>query len=166
MNTGLSVAWLLLVLCGVLQCGFCIRLTKEPRVYASADTTVGSKVAHIVELEVDHASEPLYALMADGSVRALVKSALDSNLVVLSFSHDPSNVPQGKQIVKVLDEAGLAAHRRAQRSGEEGAEPNPVLTFPLEIQGGYSGPWANSEFIALLVSGLVFYVAFSADRRF
>ncbi|GBP06024.1 Translocon-associated protein subunit delta, partial [Eumeta japonica] len=76
----------------------------------------------------------------------------------VSWTEEPSKARSGVHEVRVLDEDGWAALRRARRTDPD-ATVAPLLAIQLQHPGSYSGPWVNSEVVATVLSLLVAYTA-------
>ena len=79
----------------------------------------------------------------------------------MSWVKTLKEVTKGDVTVPLYDSEAYAQLKRARDKGEE-ATVAPLVSIVINYGGSYSGPWFNSEHFALLLSTLVFYLAFSS----
>lgn len=89
----------------------------------------------------------------------------DENKYQVSWIDDPKKASSGEYSVTLYDDEGYAALRKAIRSGEDTSSVKPLVTIVVNFPGAYQGPWVNSEFMAAVLSVLVWYLAFSAKSK-
>ena len=63
--------------------------------------------------------------------------------------------------MRIFDEDGYAAARKALRAGEDLSSVPSVADLVVNHPGAYNGPWLKSELLATLVSLVVAYFAVS-----
>ena len=134
--------------------------------YTTTDGMVVSEVALITEFSVSCDKNikdlSLYAEIK-GKTFPAVKSA-DGSKYQVSWTEDSSKVASGSQDIKVYDEEGFAALRKAQRNGDKTDIPS-TFSVSLYHLGTYYGPWVQSEFLAATCSVVLWYIAFSARSK-
>lgn len=82
----------------------------------------------------------------------------------MSWSEDIKKARSGDHNVKLYDEEGYGAVRKAHRAGEEN-NVKPLATIVVRHPGTYSGPWFNSEILASGLIAVVAYFAFATRSK-
>jgi len=67
--------------------------------------------------------------------------------------------------VRLFDEEGFAAVRKAQRGGADSSSLPALAEVKVAHPGAFNGPYVNSEILAAGLSILVAYVAFSTKSK-
>lgn len=67
----------------------------------------------------------------------------------------------GDKVVRIFDEEGYTALRKALRAGEDPSSVASLADVVVNHPGAYDGPWLKSELLATLVSLVVAYFALS-----
>lgn len=83
----------------------------------------------------------------------------------MSWTEDIKKAHSGDYSVKLYDEEGYSAIRKAYRNAEDPSSVKPLAVVVVNNPGVYVGPWINSEFLAVLLAALVSYTAFSAKSK-
>jgi len=112
----------------------------------------------------------LFAVLASGGkpvsgIHSVAKSGAGYQV---SFSGDHAQLPRGDYSVRIYDDEGFAALKKAQRaSGDEEAPAavSPVATIAVEHAGVWKGTWIPSETTTLVLFCCAFYLAHSAKSR-
>ncbi|KFM67359.1 Translocon-associated protein subunit delta, partial [Stegodyphus mimosarum] len=139
----------------------------NPSIYTTTDGMVVSEVALITEFSVTcDGSAKDFTLYADvkGNAVPAVKSAGSSKYQV-SWTEDSTKISSGDHGIKIYDEEGFAALRKAQRQGEDASGLPSAFSVSVYHQGTYYGPWVQSEFLAAAFSIILWYIAFSARSK-
>lgn len=68
-------------------------------------------------------------------------------------------------MIRLFDEDGFAAFRKAQRSSADVSSVPALAEVNLSHPGAFYGPYVNSEILAAGLSFLVAYVAFSTKSK-
>ncbi|XP_015930150.1 translocon-associated protein subunit delta [Parasteatoda tepidariorum] len=142
-------------------------ICKSPKVeqntYTTTDGMVVSEVALISEISVSctpYVKElALYAEKSGKSVPA-VKSP-DNLKYQFSWTENAEQIFSGEHGVKVYDEEGYAAIRKAQRNSEDASSIPSAFFLSLYHRGTYYGPMVSTEFIAAATSMVLWYIAFT-----
>uniref|UniRef100_A0A131Z408 Translocon-associated protein subunit delta n=1 Tax=Rhipicephalus appendiculatus TaxID=34631 RepID=A0A131Z408_RHIAP len=138
-----------------------------PRVYTTTDGLVLANIAFIAEFHLrckeNVLNIPLYADVR-GKIVPVVKST-ESNDYQVSWTEELNKAQSGDYLIRVYDEEGYGALRKAQRSGEGAQGVTPLFTINVHHPGTYRGPWVQSEFVAVLVAALLWYFAYSAKAK-
>lgn len=143
----------------------------KPKVSASAyttqDATVLTNIAFVAELSLNCENHvtglPLYAEI---NGRTLPAARIgDDNKYQVSWTEDVKKARSGDYNINLYDEEGYAALRKAVRSGEDPSSVKSLVTVVVNYPGAYQGPWVNSEFMAAILSVLVWYLAFIARSK-
>lgn len=83
----------------------------------------------------------------------------------MSWSEEIKNSRSGEHLIRLFDEDGFAALRKAQRSGESLDSVSPLTTVAVKHRGVYKGAWVNSEILFTGLIALTAYVAFSTKSK-
>jgi translocon-associated protein subunit delta len=143
----------------------------KPKVSASAyttqDATVLTNIAFVAEFTLNCENHvtglPLYAEI-NGKTLPAARIGDDDKYQV-SWTEDVKKARSGDYSVNLYDEEGYAALRKAIRSGEDPSSVKSLVTIVVNYPGAYQGPWVNSEFMAAILSVIVWYLAFSARSK-
>lgn len=88
-----------------------------------------------------------------------------TTLLKVSWTEEPKKARRGEHVVRLFDEEGFAAVRKAQRSGADAESVAELASVIVSHPGAFNGPWVNSEILAAGLSILVAYVAFSTKSK-
>lgn len=83
----------------------------------------------------------------------------------MSWTEETKRAYRGEYLVRLYDEEGFAAVRKAQRSGADVESIAPLAEVSVDHPGAFYGPYVNSEILAAGLSILVAYVAFSTKSK-
>lgn len=86
-------------------------------------------------------------------------------MLKVSWTNDIKKARSGDYDVKLFDDEGYSAIRKAIRNGEDPTSIKPLAVVVLNNPGIYTGPWINSELLAAALVVLVSYAAFSAKSK-
>lgn len=142
----------------------------KPEVSASAyttqDATVLTNIAFVAEFTLKCANGvkgiPLYAEI---NGKTLPAARIGEDKYQVSWVEDVKKARSGDYSVNLFDEEGYGVLRKAIRSGEDISTVKSLVTVIVNYPGAYQGPWVNSEFMAAVLSVLVWYLAFSAKSK-
>nr|ABI52721.1 translocon associated complex TRAP delta-subunit [Argas monolakensis] len=137
------------------------------KVYTTTDGLILANIAYIAEFTVTCKNGAKdVSLFADvkGDIVPAVRDPQGSRYQV-SWTEELNKAASGEYLVKVYDEDGYAALRKAQRTGEDPKSVTPVFTLNVNHAGSYQGPWVQSEFVAMVAAVLLWYFAYSAKCR-
>eukprot|EP00088_Acartia_fossae_P056664 TRINITY_DN65_c0_g1_i1.p1 TRINITY_DN65_c0_g1~~TRINITY_DN65_c0_g1_i1.p1 ORF type:complete len:167 (-),score=46.05 TRINITY_DN65_c0_g1_i1:912-1412(-) len=153
----------LAVLCFV---GYAAGACTSPKVDASSytpdDSQVLAAIPFIAEFTLQCGNGEKPALFADVEGALVpVSTSMDGSKYQVSWVKTLKEVTKGDVTVPLYDSEAYAQLKRARDKGEE-ATVAPLVSIVINYGGSYSGPWFNSEHFALLLSTLVFYLAFSS----
>ncbi|XP_034939663.1 translocon-associated protein subunit delta [Chelonus insularis] len=144
---------------------------QKPEVTASAyvteDATILTNVAFTTQFTLKCSNGvkdiSLYA-ECEGKILPAVRLSADNKYQV-SWTEDIKKARSGDYNVKLYDEEGYAAIRKAYRNGEDPESIKPLAVVMVNNPGIYQGPWINSELLAVFLAALVSYAAFSAKSK-
>lgn len=68
-------------------------------------------------------------------------------------------------MVRLFDEDGNIAVRKALRDGEDVNAVQPLFTVNINHPGAFTGPWLKSEFVAVVLSVLIAYLAITSRSK-
>lgn len=83
----------------------------------------------------------------------------------ISWSEEIKKARSGNHQVRLFDDEGFGAVRKAQRSGENVESVKPLATFNVKHPGAFNGPYVNSEVLAAIISVGIAYVAFATKSK-
>lgn len=83
----------------------------------------------------------------------------------MSWTEETKKARRGVYNIRILDEEGFAALRKAQRSGADTSSVAALAELTLSHPGAFNGPYVNSEILAAGLSILVAYIAFSTKSK-
>ncbi|XP_050027463.1 translocon-associated protein subunit delta isoform X1 [Dermacentor andersoni] len=138
-----------------------------PKVYTTTDGLVIANIAFIAEFHLrcreNVQNVPLYADVK-GKIVPVVKST-ETNDYQVSWTEELSKAQSGDYLIRVYDEEGYGALRKAQRTGESTQGVTPLFTINVNHPGTYRGQWVQSEFVAVMAAALLWYFAYSAKAK-
>ncbi|BES88284.1 unnamed protein product [Nesidiocoris tenuis] len=138
----------------------------EAKTYTTQDGTVITNVAFVARfsLKCDNGARelPLYAEI-NGKTFPVVISGKEHYQV--SWVEDVKTAKSGSHDVNLFDEEGYAQLRKAIRNNEDVSAVKPLSQIQVPHPGTYQGPWLNSEFLAVVLSLIVWYSAFSTKSK-
>lgn len=83
----------------------------------------------------------------------------------MSWTEEPRSSSRGSRNVRLFDEEGFGALRKAQRSGGDISTIPALSTVNVYHAGAFNGPWINSEILAAFSSVAVAYIAFASKSK-
>jgi len=135
--------------------------------FTTKDATLVTKIAYIADFTLSCSNGAkdvsLYAETVDGVVG--VARSVDGVKYQVSWVEDTATAKSGDHLVKLYDDQGYAALRKAQRSGEDTTAVSAIATINLYHPGAYKGPWVQSETMAIFFAILIYYYAFSQKAQ-
>jgi len=142
--------------------------------YTTTDGLVISSVAYIAtfSMSCEGGSSPPSSLFAEvptaagGKVTLPVIRSLDGTSYQVSWAEDLAKASSGDKVIRVYDEDGYAAVRKAARKAEEAGSStvesvDPLLALTVSHPGTYKGPLLHTEVIALFGVVLIWYTAYT-----
>ncbi|KRZ28517.1 Translocon-associated protein subunit delta [Trichinella pseudospiralis] len=127
--------------------------------YSSTDSFFHAKTAIVIEFSVncDHPVKeyPLYwEYEGDVHLAAQLPTGLHYQI---TFVNDHKKIARGQYDIRIFDEEGFAALRKAMRSKVDTNEAvKPIFTVSY-----YHPPWIASQTIVLAASAIVLYYAYT-----
>ncbi|XP_075222106.1 translocon-associated protein delta [Lycorma delicatula] len=150
-----------------VQCSTCTKPEVTASAYTTQDATVLTNIAFVAEFSLKCSNGvkgiPLYAEI-NGKTLPAAKTGEDNKYQV-SWIEEVKKSRTGDYSLNLYDEEGYGALRKALRSGEDISSVKPLVTIVVNHPGAYQGPWVNSEFMAAVLSILVWYLAFTAKSK-
>ncbi|XP_069686969.1 translocon-associated protein subunit delta [Periplaneta americana] len=157
----------MLILVSYSSADVCTKPEVSASAYTTQDATVLTNIAFVAEFTLkcgNHVTGlPLYAEI-NGKTLPAARIG-DDNKYQVSWTEDVKKARSGDYGINLYDEEGYAALRKAIRSGEDPSSVKSLVTIVVNYPGAYQGPWVNSEFMAAILSVLVWYLAFSARSK-
>lgn len=83
----------------------------------------------------------------------------------VSWTEDTKTSRRGDKVVRLFDEDGNITLRKALRDGDDISKVQPLFNVNINHPGAFSGPWLKSEFVAVVVSLIIAYVAISSRSK-
>lgn len=83
----------------------------------------------------------------------------------MSWTEDLKTASRGERVVRLFDDEGVSAFRKAQRSNGDTDSVAPLATVSIPYSGAFNGPWVNSEILAAGLTIVVAYVAFASKSK-
>uniref|UniRef100_A0A1L8DV93 Translocon-associated protein subunit delta n=1 Tax=Nyssomyia neivai TaxID=330878 RepID=A0A1L8DV93_9DIPT len=139
---------------------------KSATSFSTTDATIVSQIAFVTEfsLECSNSGAEKISLFAEVDGRVTPVAMIGDTTYQVSWSEDIKKARSGDHNVKLYDEEGYAAVRKAHRAGEEN-NVKPLATIVVRHPGTYSGPWFNSEILASGLIAVVAYFAFATRSK-
>lgn len=144
----------------------CLKPTVSHEVYTTTEAVTSAETVFLVEFELkcsNAVKNPF--LYADVSRKQLPVSRSGDNKYQVSWVEERKNAPAGQYEVKLFDEEGFSALRKAQRADEDVSQVTPLTNIVFTHKGVSKGPFISSELLAIIVSALLWYAAYSAKQR-
>ncbi|KAK3579377.1 hypothetical protein CHS0354_029679 [Potamilus streckersoni] len=167
-TTGLSIIVITLFAPLFVAGDSCVGPSVQSKYYVTREAAASVDTVFIVEFQLTCKNGlknmNLYADV-NGKLLPVTKTDDSKNKYQVSYSDENKNLPAGHYDVRFYDEEGYAILRKAQRSGETNDSIKPLFTIPINHPGVWKGPIVQSEFIAVVVAILVWYVAHSAKSH-
>jgi len=135
--------------------------------FTTQDATIVTNIAYVSQFKLSCDGKPgdipLFAEVG-GKPLSVVKNKEGGEYIV-SWLEDTKKAPRGNFEIKIYDDEGYAAVRKAQRSGEDASSVQPLGVVVLNHPGAYNGPWINSELAALVAaSGVLYYAVITKTK--
>merc|ERR1712168_195434 len=125
-------------------------LTHAPFIAQFSLTCKGKPVADL----------PLYYASKEGGWVQVARSK-DGSQYQLGWSVELKNAKPQDFTIELFDEEGYSALKR-QEEGSANLNVKPLTTVTIQYAGSYKGPYFSSEIVAVLVSFLVVYFAYTS----
>ncbi|GAB0090568.1 translocon-associated protein subunit delta [Sergentomyia squamirostris] len=132
--------------------------------YSTSDATIVAQIAFVTEFSLECSGAEKLSLFAEVEGRIFPVAKIGDTQYQVSWSEEVKKARSGDYAVKLYDEEGYGALRKAQRSGEA-ANIKPVATVVVRHPGTYTGPFFNSEILAAGLIAVVAYAAFSLRSK-
>ncbi|KAK4010662.1 translocon-associated protein subunit delta [Daphnia magna] len=167
MSCKLLIAFSLAVCLSAVSASSCSNPKLSSTSFTTLDGTILTNIAYVSQFKLscdgEPADIPLYAEVG-GKPLSVVKSK-ETNEYVVSWLEETKKAPRGNFEIKVYDDEGYAAVRKAQRNGEDTTTVQPLGVVILNHPGAYNGPWINSELAAVIVAFAVMYYALTTKTK-
>lgn len=92
-------------------------------------------------------------------------NTLPCQLLQVSWTEDSKLAKKGQHNIRIFDEEGYAALRKALRGNEPTSSVSEFFNVAVKHPGAYNGPWLRSEFVAVVISLLVSYFAVTTKAK-
>jgi len=105
-----------------------------------------------------------YANKADGGFVQVARSK-DGSQYQLGWTVEVKSAKPADFSIDLYDEDGYSALKRSTERGTGAEEVKPLTSITIHYSGSYKGPYFASEMIALVVSFLVVYFAYTHQSK-
>lgn len=133
--------------------------------FTTQDATVITNIAYVVKFSATCGQASFSNLYADIDGVVLPVSVIGKDNYQVSWTEEIKTAKSGERVVRLFDEDGYTALRKAVRAGESTAAISELFTVSLNHPGAFNGPWLKSEFLALSLSFVVAYLAISSRSK-
>ncbi|CAH1118554.1 unnamed protein product [Phaedon cochleariae] len=127
--------------------------------YTTQDATILKQVAFISNFQVKCKKGEAGNLYASFKDTISPVASVDSGKYQISWTEDIKTAKTGDTLVKVYDESGYIALRKAMRAGEDVSGVGVFARIVVHHRGTYGGPWISCELLAAAFSIAIAYVA-------
>ncbi|CAG5130823.1 unnamed protein product [Candidula unifasciata] len=145
----------------------CLAPVVKSQTYSTPEAVVSTDTVLIAEFTLTCKNNlkniNLYADIGGRTIPAT--KTYEANKYQISISDEHKKLPPGTYEIRIFDEEGFAALRKAQRSGESTDSLKPLFTISLSHQGIWSGPVLQSEFVAAMTAIIVWWLAYTARGK-
>eukprot|EP00794_Sanderia_malayensis_P006206 gene6206-6921_t len=156
----------ILCLCAATAQGHCQKPTISSETYSTSSVTLSSETVYVVDLKINCENadqEQNFYAEINGILSPVAKSSSDSSKYQISWSSEHKKAVKGDITIKIYDEEGYSAYRKAQRAGDKQSSVSPVGSVVLNHKGARKeGLFVQTEFICTAVALLIWWVANSA----
>ena len=161
----LSLALLLSVIC-ISSANICTKPEVSAQSYTTPDATILTNIGFVAEFTLKCGNGALNpSLFAELGGKTQPVARIGANKYQVSWAEDVKKARRGDYTINIYDEDNYAALRKAMRNNDDTSAVKPLATVVLNYPGAYQGPWVNSEFMAFVLSIVVWYAAFSAKSK-
>ncbi|KAB0801539.1 hypothetical protein PPYR_05893 [Photinus pyralis] len=146
-------------------CDSCKNAEISSKSFTTQDATIVTNIAYISEFSVKCGSGSLSHAYADveGTVVPVFETAPSTFQV--SWTEEIKNARRGEIKIRLFDEDGYTALRKALRANEDISTVSPLFSVSVSHPGAFNGPWLKSEFLAVALSVVVAYLALSSRSK-
>ncbi|ENN76764.1 hypothetical protein HUJ04_012339 [Dendroctonus ponderosae] len=144
----------------------CVKPEVTSKSFTTQDATIVAHIGFISEFQVKCSSGEVSSLYAELEDKTIVPVAIVApNIYQVSWTEDSKTAGKGEHIIRIFDEEGYAAIRKALRGNEPTSSVPELFKVSVYHPGAYNGPWLRSEFLAVVVSLLISYFAITAKAK-
>ncbi|KAK5639255.1 hypothetical protein RI129_011747 [Pyrocoelia pectoralis] len=146
-------------------CESCKNVEVSSKSFTTQDATIVTNIAYISEFIVKCGSGSLSHTYADVDGTIIPVFEVGPSTFQVSWTEDIKNARRGEVNIRLFDEDGYTALRKALRAGEEISSISPLFAVSIYHPGAFNGPWLKSEFLAVALSVVVAYLALSSRSK-
>ncbi|XP_065156291.1 uncharacterized protein Tapdelta [Atheta coriaria] len=158
----------LTILLSLISVGLC-NVCSSPEVvttsFTTQDATIVANIAYIGEFSIKCGTGSAGNLYAEVDDNIVPVSIIGSNQYQVSWTEDTKTARSGDRKVRIFTEDGYTAYRKAVRAGECTSSIESLTEIVVNHPGAFYGPWLKSEFLAIVMSIVVAYVAISSKSK-
>ncbi|RZC35843.1 TRAP-delta domain containing protein [Asbolus verrucosus] len=129
--------------------------------FTTQDATIVTNIAYISDFTLKCGNGEASTLYAEINGNIVPVSIVGENQYQVSWTEDTKTARSGDKVVRIFDEDGYAALRKALRAGEGLASVQSLSDVVINHPGAYNGPWLQSELLATIISLIIAYFAIS-----
>ncbi|KAF5272856.1 hypothetical protein FQR65_LT00452 [Abscondita terminalis] len=153
------------VICYSGYCNTCKNVEVTSKSFTTQDATIVTNIAYISEFTVKCGSGSLSHAYADVEGIIVPVFEVAPNTFQVSWTEETKNARRGQINIRMFDEDGYTALRKAIRAGEDISTISPLFSVIVNHPGAFNGPWLKSEFLAVALSVIVAYLALSSRSK-
>ncbi|XP_018330409.1 translocon-associated protein subunit delta [Agrilus planipennis] len=153
------------VLIAAVNCDSCVRPEVSLKPFTTEDATVVTNIAYIAEFDLKCESGSVNNLYADIEGRIGPISKVGPTSYQVSWVEEVKSAKTGDRVIRLFDEEGYVALRKAIRSGQDITSVEPLVYVVLNHPGAFTGPWFRSESVAVVVGFIIAYIAVSSRSK-
>ncbi|XP_028140133.1 translocon-associated protein subunit delta [Diabrotica virgifera virgifera] len=152
----------------IISASFCLGCTNpevSSKSFTTLDATIVTNIAYISEFSIKCGSGKLGNLYAALNGHISPVSLVGNDKFQVSWTEDIKTAKSGDRLIKLYDEEGYVAYKKASRANEDVSSVPSFADVVVTHSGAYNGPWLKSEFIATILSLIVAYVALASRAK-
>ncbi|XP_071960358.1 translocon-associated protein subunit delta-like [Antedon mediterranea] len=132
--------------------------------YTTTDGITSTKTVFTVEFTLDCKNKVKNLFLnADINGNQMPVGRTGDNQYQVSWVEEHDAAKAGEYNVKIYDEEGFSAMRKAQRDGK--TDSKPLITIPVVHKGVNTGVWVRTEVIVTAASLVVWYMAYRSKSN-
>ena len=129
--------------------------------FTTQDTNINTETAFVVQFRAQCSGNTKHGQFFAEVNGNLLSSSVDESgeRYQLSWTEENKVARTGEVRVRLFDEEGFSALKKAQRNNEDVSKVKELRTVSVYNKGTYKGPYLQSEIVVLFLFGAVFYWA-------
>ncbi|KAF5282358.1 hypothetical protein FQA39_LY17602 [Lamprigera yunnana] len=147
------------------SCNTCKNFEISSKSFTTQDATIVTNIAYVSEFSVKCSSGSFSHAYADVEGAIIPVFEVGPNTFQVSWIEEIKNARRGSINIRLFDEEGYTALRKAIRAGEDISTVEPLFSVAVNHPGAFNGPWLKSEFLAVALSVVVAYLALTSRSK-